>query len=282
MLAGMAVAHGAGIIHRDLKSANLLVSQSDDGSVTALKILDIGLAKVRESAFADPKSRTRAGVATGMFGYMSPERVLGSKVDERTDVYAMGVIALEVLSGSIRLRNPQYHREILDWLEARLGGSSADPRRPGSFRPFPGRWPSIASSDTRRPGKGKRISSRPFGSARTSLSPAAPRGREAARPPIPRQRPSRPRITEMIVEARAEPDCLPAAVLQDHLRSRGFSSPRARPAGPASRQGAETPGSPFRRRSGCHETPIPASARQVLATNSACRLTSAFERTALS
>src|SRR3954451_17870688 len=97
----MQSAHAAGVLHRDLKPENLLICSAATGSVPNVKILDFGLAKVREAGFADPKSMTMHGVAMGTFGYMSPEQLLGNAVDERTDVYAIGVIALETLTGRL-------------------------------------------------------------------------------------------------------------------------------------------------------------------------------------
>jgi len=116
---GMEAAHQAGILHRDLKPENLLIcgSATDDPQV---KILDFGLAKLREGEFLDPKSMTMSGVAMGTFGYMSPEQLSGEDVDERTDVYAIGVIALETLTGRLMTEGVGFHRIIELELRTRL------------------------------------------------------------------------------------------------------------------------------------------------------------------
>jgi tRNA A-37 threonylcarbamoyl transferase component Bud32 len=123
---GMEAAHGAGILHRDLKPENLLIS----GPLTAtasVKILDFGLAKVREADFLDPKSMTMTGIAMGTFGYMSPEQLSGEDVDERTDVYAIGVIALETLTGRLPIEGVGFHRTIELELRTRLRDAAVTP-----------------------------------------------------------------------------------------------------------------------------------------------------------
>jgi tRNA A-37 threonylcarbamoyl transferase component Bud32 len=116
---GMEAAHAAGVLHRDLKPDNLLIAVTPDGG-RQVKILDFGLAKVRESSFADPKSRTVAGVTMGTFGYMSPEQLAAEDVDERTDVYALGVVALETLTGPLPPFGPNFHPIIEAEVERRL------------------------------------------------------------------------------------------------------------------------------------------------------------------
>ena len=116
---GMEAAHAAGVLHRDLKPDNFIIATTPAGE-RQVKILDFGLAKVRESSFADPKSRTVAGVTMGTFGYMSPEQLAAEDVDERTDVYALGVVALETLTGPLPPFGPNFHPVIEAEVERRL------------------------------------------------------------------------------------------------------------------------------------------------------------------
>jgi hypothetical protein len=128
VLDGMEAAHAAGVLHRDLKPDNLIIAAKADGT-RQVKILDFGLAKVRESGFADPKSRTVAGVAMGTFGYMSPEQLAAEDVDERTDVYSIGVVALETLTGPLPAFGPNFHPVIEAEVDRRLVRAAARPEQ---------------------------------------------------------------------------------------------------------------------------------------------------------
>jgi serine/threonine-protein kinase len=88
---GMAVAHQAGIVHRDLKPANVLID--DDG---LLKIVDFGVAAAQSQG---DTQLTKTGYVIGSPKYMAPEQILGKKVDERADIYSLGVILYEMFSG---------------------------------------------------------------------------------------------------------------------------------------------------------------------------------------
>lgn len=91
MATGMAVAHQAGVIHRDLKPANILVN--DEG---LLKIVDFGVAAAASSG---DTQLTKTGYVIGSPKYMAPEQILGKKVDEAADIYSIGVIMYEMLTG---------------------------------------------------------------------------------------------------------------------------------------------------------------------------------------
>jgi serine/threonine protein kinase len=93
---GLAVAHKATIVHRDLKPENLFVMDAGDGS-DLVKVLDFGIAKLRS---ADASVITGTGATFGTAYYMSPEQARGAgEVDPRTDVWSMGVVLYEFLSG---------------------------------------------------------------------------------------------------------------------------------------------------------------------------------------
>ncbi|HSC26611.1 MAG TPA: TonB family protein [Vicinamibacterales bacterium] len=85
---GLAYAHRAGLVHRDIKPANLMV---DAGGV--LKILDFGIVR------ADEAGMTQAGVLVGTINYMAPEQVLGTGVDHRSDIFAVGLVGYELITG---------------------------------------------------------------------------------------------------------------------------------------------------------------------------------------
>ena len=101
---GLAAAHEKGIVHRDLKPENVFVLRDD-----RVKILDFGLAKQRvmpsttDATMASP-NQTSAGTVLGTAGYMSPEQVRGEPVDYRSDIFSLGTILYEMISGQRAFR----------------------------------------------------------------------------------------------------------------------------------------------------------------------------------
>jgi serine/threonine-protein kinase len=97
---GIGVAHAAGIVHRDLKPENIFITEEGEGR-ERVKILDFGVSKLLEGITDDANRLTREGTVLGTPFYMAPEQASGRTVDGRTDVWAMGVIMYEALSGKL-------------------------------------------------------------------------------------------------------------------------------------------------------------------------------------
>ncbi len=90
-------AHAAGIVHRDLKPENIFLIKEEDGSATP-KLLDFGIAKL---AGDKTSAKTRTGVPMGTPYYMSPEQCRGDKIDHRTDIYSLGVVVHQLITGTL-------------------------------------------------------------------------------------------------------------------------------------------------------------------------------------
>ncbi|MBZ0269791.1 serine/threonine-protein kinase, partial [bacterium] len=104
---GVSHAHQKGVIHRDLKPGNVLVSTQDGEPVS--KIIDFGVAKATDEKVTDQTMLTRAGALIGTLEYMSPEQLAGSDdIDTRADVYALGVMLYELLTGALPFDDETY------------------------------------------------------------------------------------------------------------------------------------------------------------------------------
>jgi hypothetical protein len=93
----LAVAHDMGIVHRDLKPDNIMVAKTRDGA-DLVKVVDFGIAK---AAGNEAQKVTKTGLVVGTPEYMSPEQLSGDKLDGRSDIYSLGLVAFNMLTGTL-------------------------------------------------------------------------------------------------------------------------------------------------------------------------------------
>lgn len=98
---GLAHAHESGIVHRDVKPNNIMILNNMDwGTEGSVKILDFGIAKLAQHEGGEIQALTRTGEIFGSPLYMSPEQCLGGKLDHRSDIYSLGCVFFEALTGT--------------------------------------------------------------------------------------------------------------------------------------------------------------------------------------
>jgi serine/threonine protein kinase len=126
ILSGVTAAHAQGVIHRDLKPENVLVTPGD-GFRDGIKLVDFGLARFRPSTDDETATASVPGVALGTLAYMAPEQMLAQPGDERADLFSLGVMVVEILSGrQVSSENPA--RRLIEIHEGLLASTLADDR----------------------------------------------------------------------------------------------------------------------------------------------------------
>jgi CheY-like chemotaxis protein len=115
-LAALARAHAAEVIHRDLKPDNIYLA-SQPGGPDMVKVLDFGVAKLMGSQWNDKLTQT--GMAVGTPAYMAPEQARGASVDARTDIYALGCLMFEALTGRSPYSADNYNALICEIQQGR-------------------------------------------------------------------------------------------------------------------------------------------------------------------
>ncbi|MBC7172166.1 MAG: serine/threonine protein kinase, partial [Polyangiaceae bacterium] len=98
IVAAVAYAHARRVVHRDLKPANVFLQRDSEGKEIT-RVLDFGLAKFVDDDESDATVLTKAGSILGTPAYMSPEQAAGGATDERSDVYSLGIVLFELLTG---------------------------------------------------------------------------------------------------------------------------------------------------------------------------------------
>ena len=169
--AGLHVAHELGIVHRDLKPENIMISSDPEGGERAI-VMDFGLAKERLVG-PELKKLTATGIVLGTPEFMSPEQLRGKPLDPRTDVYSLGLMAYEMLSGKLPFVGRTQQEIMIARLRSEptpIRAAQAGSRLPGGRRTGAA---ARACSASLRIGIRRRRSSRPRSRMRRALRAAA-------------------------------------------------------------------------------------------------------------
>jgi serine/threonine protein kinase len=161
LLEGLAAAHDVGIVHRDLKPENVFLQRTKDGDF--VKLLDFGISKFTKDRDI---SMTQTGSIVGTPYYMAPEHVRGAPIDHRVDLYAVGVILYEGLSGRL-----PYQGDVLPELVFKI--ALEDPPPLAGLRPdLPSGWIQLVQRAMARQLDARFASAREFQHALSQLSTA--------------------------------------------------------------------------------------------------------------
>lgn len=126
--AGLNVAHNLGIVHRDIKPDNIMLSRDEQESLV-VKVLDFGIARLLEPG--EDGAKTKSGIIMGTPYYMSPEQALGNtgdKIDNRSDVYSVGMVVYQMLTGRVAFESDS-------WMRVMYKHINEQPAPPSQFRP---------------------------------------------------------------------------------------------------------------------------------------------------
>ncbi|MBL8911610.1 MAG: serine/threonine protein kinase, partial [Archangium sp.] len=139
VLDGLAEAHNLGVVHRDLKPPNIMLGARREGGDRA-KILDFGIARLSDVSKSPDRARlTQVGVVVGTPAYLAPEQALADELDHRTDIYAMGCVTYEVLTG----QPPFVGGDLRKTIAAHL---TSAPTHPAKLRPGLAQFPALCDA----------------------------------------------------------------------------------------------------------------------------------------